>query len=92
MTAPSPALFPAGRTLAGWWRQLAPWQPTAVWVGQLLLQVLGQVSYLPGEIRQRLLIADRGLSSLSQGGARTVKLGSEFFRDALLHELDELFL
>jgi hypothetical protein len=37
MTAPSPALFPAGRTLAGWWRQLAPWQPTAVWVGQLLL-------------------------------------------------------
>jgi hypothetical protein len=37
MTAPSPALLPAGRTLAGWWRQLAPWQPRAIWVGQLLL-------------------------------------------------------
>jgi hypothetical protein len=37
MTAPSPALLPAGRTLAGWWRQLAPWQPRGVWVGQLLL-------------------------------------------------------
>ncbi len=35
MTAP--LAFPGGRTLAGWWRQLAPWKPQAWWVGHLLL-------------------------------------------------------
>lgn len=29
--------FPGSRTLAGWWRQLAPYQPQAMWVGHLFL-------------------------------------------------------
>lgn len=29
--------FPDSRTLAGWWRHLAPWQPQELWVGHLLL-------------------------------------------------------
>jgi hypothetical protein len=37
MTVPAPLVFPGGRTLAGWWRQLAPWQPRTWWVGHLLL-------------------------------------------------------
>ncbi len=34
--APSLA-FPGSRKLAGWWRQLTPFQPRALWVGYLLL-------------------------------------------------------
>src|SRR5215470_9586663 len=63
----------------------------ALRIGQLLLKVLGQVSYLPGEICHPLLGADRGLSSLSQGGTRAVKLGTELCRDASLNHLNELF-
>jgi len=37
MTVPAPLAFPGGRTLAGWWRQLAPGQPRALWVGHLFL-------------------------------------------------------
>jgi hypothetical protein len=37
MTAVSPLVFPRGRTLAGWWKQLAHLQPQALWVGHLLL-------------------------------------------------------
>jgi hypothetical protein len=37
MTGPAPLAFPGSRTLAGWWRQLTPWQPRALWVGHLLL-------------------------------------------------------
>jgi hypothetical protein len=37
MTVPSPALFPGGRILSGWWRQLAALQPRALWVGQFVL-------------------------------------------------------
>jgi hypothetical protein len=36
MTGPSPLAFPSSRTLAGWWRQLAAWQPRALSVGHLL--------------------------------------------------------
>jgi hypothetical protein len=37
MTAAPPLAFPGGRTLAGWWRQLAPYQPRALAVAHLLL-------------------------------------------------------
>jgi hypothetical protein len=37
MTGASSLAFPGSRTLAGWWRQLAPRQPQAVWVGHLFL-------------------------------------------------------
>ena len=36
MTAVPPWTFPGSRTLAGWWRQLAPLQPRQLWVGHLL--------------------------------------------------------
>jgi hypothetical protein len=29
--------FPGGRALAGWWRQLAPFRPEAIWIGHLFL-------------------------------------------------------
>lgn len=37
MTAAAPLPFPTSRTLAGWWRQLAPAQPRGFWFGHLLL-------------------------------------------------------
>src|SRR5262249_54488324 len=37
MTASAPLVFPGSRTLAGWWRQLTPWQPRTWWVGHILL-------------------------------------------------------
>jgi hypothetical protein len=37
MTVAAPLLFPGSRTLSGWWRQLDPWRPRALWVGHLLL-------------------------------------------------------
>src|SRR5262245_27663591 len=37
MKAAAPVVFPGGRALAGWWRQLAPWRPRRLWAGTLLL-------------------------------------------------------
>jgi hypothetical protein len=37
MTGPSSLAFPGSRKLAGWWRQLAPFEPQAFWVGHLVL-------------------------------------------------------
>jgi hypothetical protein len=37
MTTAAPLAFPGSRVLAGWWRQLAPTAPRALWVGRLLL-------------------------------------------------------
>jgi hypothetical protein len=37
MSVAAPLLFPGSRTLSGWWRQLAAWQPHALWIGHLLL-------------------------------------------------------
>ncbi len=50
MTGNAPLVFPGGRILAGWWRQLAPWQPQALWVGHLLLH---RVEALVGLTRAR---------------------------------------
>jgi hypothetical protein len=37
MTVASPSAFPGSRSLAGWWRHLAPLQPRALWVARLAL-------------------------------------------------------
>jgi hypothetical protein len=37
MTADSPLVYPGGRVLAGWWRQLAGLEPRSLWVGHFLL-------------------------------------------------------
>ncbi|HEV3257114.1 MAG TPA: hypothetical protein VG013_09565 [Gemmataceae bacterium] len=36
MTAAPALTFPGSRTVAGWWRQLAGYQPQALWIGHLL--------------------------------------------------------
>jgi hypothetical protein len=46
MTAASGVGFPGGRTLAGWWGQLAAFRPRRLWVGHLLLH---QVEALAGQ-------------------------------------------
>jgi hypothetical protein len=37
MTGAASLAFPGGRKLAGWWRQLAAYEPLGLWVGHLLL-------------------------------------------------------
>jgi hypothetical protein len=37
MTAETSLAFPGARVLAGWWKQLAIYQPRALWIGHLLL-------------------------------------------------------
>jgi hypothetical protein len=37
MTAAGPLVFPGSRVLAGWWQQLASFQPQAFWVAYLLV-------------------------------------------------------
>ncbi|SRR6266545_207126 len=37
MTSATSLAFPGSRALAGWWRQLAPHKPEAIWVGHLSL-------------------------------------------------------
>jgi hypothetical protein len=37
MTGPSALAFPGSRALAGWWQQLAPHRPRALWVAHLVL-------------------------------------------------------
>lgn len=54
MTAVSPLIFPGSRTLASWWKQLAPFQPRALWTGHLLLHHIEALASL-----QLLLPLDR---------------------------------
>jgi hypothetical protein len=42
-----PLIFPGGRTLAGWWKVLAPLQPQAVSVGHLLLHRVEALARVP---------------------------------------------
>jgi hypothetical protein len=37
MDRASSLIYPGGRTLAGWWRQLAPLQPVGLWIGYAFL-------------------------------------------------------
>jgi hypothetical protein len=36
MTGVPALVYPGSRVLAGWWKQLVPWQPRALWIGHLL--------------------------------------------------------
>jgi hypothetical protein len=60
MTGPSALAFPGSRTLAGWWRQLAPHQPKALWFSHLVLHrieapVQVRRSYRPDPLDSHLL-------------------------------------
>jgi hypothetical protein len=37
MTADSALAFPASKALAGWWRHLAPYKPSSIWIAHLIL-------------------------------------------------------
>jgi len=50
MTAAAVPSFPGSRTVAGWWHQLAPYQPRALWVAHLLFH---RVEALVGVARRR---------------------------------------
>jgi hypothetical protein len=60
MTAGSPLVFPGGRVVAGWWRQLAPSHPRGLWLGHFLLhrvEALLEVTHAAGLDRfNRLLL------------------------------------
>lgn len=40
MTVATAPVFPSSRVLAGWWKDLAAWEPERLWVGHLLLHRL----------------------------------------------------
>jgi hypothetical protein len=55
MTGVSSLAFPGSRTLANWWRQLAPYQPEAIWTGYLFLhRVEAKVALLESQPLDRL--------------------------------------
>jgi hypothetical protein len=49
MTVPQAAVFPSGRIIAGWWKQLAAYQPRAIWVGKLRIEQLEAACQIRGE-------------------------------------------
>ncbi len=52
MIGASSLAFPGSKTLASWWRQLAPWQPLAFWVGHLFVH---RVEALVGSVQSQPL-------------------------------------
>lgn len=49
MDRASSLTFPGGRTLAGWWRQLAPLKPNGLWIGYAFLHRIEAPVYVQGE-------------------------------------------
>jgi hypothetical protein len=64
MTAVSPLVFPGSRTLASWWKQLAPLRPRALWVGHLLLHRVEALAtlHLLSPLEQIFLFVMRALA------------------------------
>lgn len=88
MNAASTLALPGSRTLAGWWRQLAPFSPECLWVAHLLLhhveaQVRIDHSY-PAEPLTRLLL---DALALDESGAAPPPRPCEALRrlDSALH-------
>src|SRR5262249_41238220 len=76
MTAVSPLVFPGSRSLASWWRDLAPVQPRRLWVSHLLLHRVEAVAALK-------VLASLDRTSLFV--LRAVALSAT----GLLHDLDQ---
>jgi hypothetical protein len=49
MDRASSLIYPGGRTLAGWWRQLAPRQPLGLWIGYAFLHRIEATVICRGE-------------------------------------------
>jgi hypothetical protein len=90
MTVASTLAFPSSRALAGWWRQLTPHKPEAVWVGHLSLH---RVEALVELVHQRrpdsftLLV----LQALALERAASGDRAATPSPDELLARLDERF-
>ncbi len=91
MTVASPLVFPGSRTLASWWKQLAPFQPQALWTGHLLLhrvealtalQLVAPVDPICSFLLKALALTGRAsLSDLEQN----LHLGRPLLRQLLRH-------
>ena len=57
MDRASSLIFPGGRTLAAWWRQLAPYQPRAIWISYIFVHRLEAAVSV--DVRQPLETLDR---------------------------------
>src|SRR5262245_38032879 len=66
MTAAGPLVFPGSRVLAGWWQQLVPLRPQALWVGHLLLHHVEALAWVsrsrPLDDFARLVLRALGLA------------------------------
>ena len=71
MNAVTSLPFPNARTLAGWWRLLAPQRPLALWVGYLFLHRVEALVYLhlEGHVEATVGVA----VSVASGPARTIE-------------------
>jgi hypothetical protein len=99
MTVASLLIFPGGRTLASWWRQLASFRPQAFWTGHLLLhrvealaalQLLAPLDPIYQFLLKALALTARGsLADLEQN----LHLGLPLLRQLLRHlESEQLVL
>jgi hypothetical protein len=75
MTSASSLAFPGSRTLANWWRQLAPFEPQALGVGYLFLHRLeAPASWLQQQALDPLLLLVLRAFALEQDGSDTAEV------------------
>jgi hypothetical protein len=87
MTGASPLLFPGSRVLAGWWRQLAPVKPLAVWFGHLFFHRVEALVAVARTSRPDPL-GRLVLQSVAQSPVSTTALDSRLhLGPAVLHQL-----
>jgi hypothetical protein len=93
MTAAGPLVFPGSRALAGWWQQLAPGNPQAIWVAHLFLHRVEALAWCsrprPVDRFTRLVLQALVLgagSTLAAVGER-LPLGPQLLH-RLLHQLE----
>src|SRR5262245_29832848 len=95
MTVASPLAYPGGRTLATWWKQLAPWQPDSFWFGQLLLHRLEALTrvHRSCSIEPLLFLVIRALdlapASTPDQLDRHLHVGGQAVRQILRHLAEE---
>jgi hypothetical protein len=80
--------FPGGRTLAGWWRQLASFQPTGFWVGHLLVHRVEALARVRSA-EQLEPLAYFVLRGLALEGTAPRNNGTHTGQEKLLQRLDE---
>src|SRR4051812_5518015 len=89
MSLASSLAFPGSRALAGWWRQLAPRKPEAVWVGHLSLH---RIEALVELVHARRLDPFTLLVLQALAQERSARAaGSALAPDELLGRLDSRF-